>query len=242
MQADKTVTYPITVSMASLQPFTELAEMPRCRYEVVDPFSKEPLSVVSVGSKLLHRWVCDSSAPDLWCMTVHSCFIEDGSGTEFMILTDEGCAIDRFLLDNLEYGPRALEAQKEAHAIKFADKVVVNFQCSIRLDIKDGECPIPKCPDLKGQKRKLRRRSPEERNITAEVGIFDLDVRAGVSVLDQEFDLGGDVTAQLNVPEVQTPKNCIPVDNLILPGALGASLIVSLLTIVIYLFSRKDLK
>lgn len=33
-------------------------------------------------------------------------------------------------------------AQKEAHAIKFADKVVVNFQCSIRLDIKDAECPV----------------------------------------------------------------------------------------------------
>ncbi|KAE9550676.1 hypothetical protein FO519_006119 [Halicephalobus sp. NKZ332] len=242
MQADKTVTYPITVSMASLQPFTELAEMPRCRYEVVDPFSKEPLSVVSVGSKLLHRWVCDSSAPDLWCMTVHSCFIEDGSGTEFTILTDEGCAIDRFLLDNLEYGPGALEAQKEAHAIKFADKVVVNFQCSIRLDIKDGECQIPKCPDLKGQKRKLKRRSLEDRNRSVEVGFFDLDVRAGVSVLDQEFDLGVGDLPKPNVPQVQNALSCIPLSSLILPGAISASLIVSLLTVVIYLFSRKDLK
>lgn len=46
------------------------------------------------------------------------------------------------MLDNLEYGPRELEAQKEAHAFKFADKVVVNFQCSVRLDIRDGECPV----------------------------------------------------------------------------------------------------
>lgn len=52
------------------------------------------------------------------------------------------CAIDRYLLDNLEYGPGLLQAQKEAHAFKFADRVVVNFQCSIRLDIKDGECPV----------------------------------------------------------------------------------------------------
>ncbi|VDN44862.1 unnamed protein product [Gongylonema pulchrum] len=75
-------------------------------------------------------------------MTVHSCFVEDGSGTQFVILNEEGCAIDRYLLDNLEYGPGELEAQKEAHAFKFADKVVVNFQCSIRLDIRDGECPV----------------------------------------------------------------------------------------------------
>ncbi|CAK5059094.1 unnamed protein product [Meloidogyne enterolobii] len=85
---------------------------------------------------------CESTATDLWCMVVHSCFVEDGSGTEFQILTDEGCAIDRYLLDNLEYGPGPLQAQKEAHAFKFADRVVVNFQCSIRLDIRDGECPV----------------------------------------------------------------------------------------------------
>lgn len=46
------------------------------------------------------------------------------------------------MLDNLEYGPGDLQAQKEAHAFKFADRVVVNFQCSIRLDIRDGECPV----------------------------------------------------------------------------------------------------
>ncbi|VDM37223.1 unnamed protein product [Toxocara canis] len=142
MEADKTVTYPLTVSMRSLEPFTELAEMPRCRYEVVDPLTMEPLSVVSVGNKLLHKWTCDSTAPSLWCMTVHSCFVEDGSGTQFVILDDNGCAIDRYLLDNLEYGPGELQAQKEAHAFKFADRVVVNFQCSIRLDIRDGECPV----------------------------------------------------------------------------------------------------
>lgn len=65
MEADKTVTYPLTVSMRSLEPFTELAEMPRCQYEVVDPLTMEPLSVVSVGNKLLHKWTCDSTAPSL---------------------------------------------------------------------------------------------------------------------------------------------------------------------------------
>jgi hypothetical protein len=64
--------------------------MPRCHYQVVDPSNMQPVSVVAVGSKLLHKWACDSTAPDLWCMTVHSCFIEDGAGTEVVILNDDG--------------------------------------------------------------------------------------------------------------------------------------------------------
>lgn len=64
MQSEKTVTYPISVSPNSLQPLTELAEMPRCRYEVVDPSNMQPVSVVAIGSKLLHKWVCDSTAPE----------------------------------------------------------------------------------------------------------------------------------------------------------------------------------
>lgn len=227
MQADKTVTYPITVAtqvrsahtvneqsilllFQAIAGFTEIAEMPRCRYEVIDPETRDTVDVVTVGSKLLHRWTCESSAPgkrenidqrwrhqsiilfnlwitcstkfnelcftaaivlripflrsidsilliffgdlsltDLWCMTVHSCHVEDGSGTTFSILDDKGwetqagrqtrrytrtnryndidfsCSIDRYLLDNLEYGPGPLQAQKEAHAFKFADKVRV---------------------------------------------------------------------------------------------------------------------
>jgi len=34
MEVDKTVTFPLIVSMKDLAPLTFLAEMPRCRYEV----------------------------------------------------------------------------------------------------------------------------------------------------------------------------------------------------------------
>ncbi|VDL83858.1 unnamed protein product [Nippostrongylus brasiliensis] len=159
MQGDKTVTYPITVATQELAGLTQLAEMPRCRYEVIDPETKDTVDVVTVGSKLLHRWTCESTAPELWCMTVHSCQVEDGSGTTFSILDERGCSIDRYLLDNLEYGPGPLQAQKEAHAFKFADKVVVNFQCSVRIDIRDGECAIPTCEDPIRFEKRLRPRA-----------------------------------------------------------------------------------
>lgn len=74
-------------------------------------------------------------------MTVHSCYVEDGAGTRVEVLNEAGCAIDKFILNNLDY-QSALMAGKEAHAFKFADKLIINFQCSIRLDIKDGECKV----------------------------------------------------------------------------------------------------
>ncbi|CAJ0944343.1 unnamed protein product, partial [Mesorhabditis belari] len=241
MQAEKTVTYPITVSGASLSPFTEIAEMPRCRYEVIDPKSKEPLDVVTVGSKLLHSWTCDSSAPDLWCMQVHSCFVEDGSGTQFMILDDIGCSIDRYLLDNLEYGPGKLHAQKEAHAFKFADKVIVNFQCSVRLLIKDGECPIPECLDL-GKPIKRSRFSKIKRNIIEHqhreaIGTRseqEIDVRANkLDVLDPEIDLD---PSRLHGDS--RDSMCIRAKELLGIAILGGTLFITLLTIIGFLFFR----
>lgn len=163
MEANKTATYPLIVNTVSLEPLTDVAEMPRCTYQVLEggPDGKEA-TVVTVGNPVYHKWNCVSSAPgeftkslqqisflltiffvsaDLWCMTVHSCFVEDGSGTKVEILNDEGCAVDKYILNNLDY-QSPLTAGKEAHAFKFADKVFVNFQCSMRLDIKNGECKV----------------------------------------------------------------------------------------------------
>ncbi|KAK0429218.1 hypothetical protein QR680_011257 [Steinernema hermaphroditum] len=235
MQADKTVTYPLTVSMRSLEPFTELAEMPRCRYEVVDPTTMEPLSVVSVGNKLLHKWICDSTAPSLWCMTVHSCFVEDGSGTEFVILNDDGCAIDRYLLDNLEYGPGDLMAQKEAHAFKFADRVVVNFQCSIRLDIRDGECPVPTCPDLSKQPRKkVVRRSPVTQLIASD-SLADVDVRAPtLDVLDPQIGMAPRNDLALRGSTAYA-GDCISRELFILFAGFTATVIFTMFGMIVYL-------
>ncbi|PAV76735.1 hypothetical protein WR25_21057 [Diploscapter pachys] len=78
----------------------------------------------------------------MWCMRVHTCRVDDGSGTEFVVLDERGCSVDQFLLDNLDYAPSGLFAQKESHAFKFSDRLVVNFECSIRIDLKEnGQCP-----------------------------------------------------------------------------------------------------
>jgi len=95
---------------------------------------------------------------------------------------------------------------------QFADRVVVNFQCSIRLDIRDGECPvsiqkyvqsihcqnliqIPKCPDLSQQKPRLTRRSlapAVEEGGENGGGFAEVDVRAPqIDIFDPEIGTGG---------------------------------------------------
>ncbi|KAL6732409.1 hypothetical protein Aduo_003171 [Ancylostoma duodenale] len=243
MQADKTVTYPITVATQEIAGLTEIAEMPRCRYEVIDPETRDTVDVVTVGSKLLHRWTCESSAPDLWCMTVHSCHVEDGSGTTFSILDDKGCSIDRYLLDNLEYGPGPLQAQKEAHAFKFADKVVVNFQCSVRLDIRDGECPIPTCEDPINFERRLR---PRSAGFIHEIplltnGSVEVDVRAQqLDVLDPQMDFGVDADDAHVAAVIRRlrGRDCILKEHLIVPAASTLSLIIALIGVIFILLRR----
>lgn len=118
-------------------------------------------------------------------MTVHSCYVEDGSGTRVEILTNDGCAVDKYILNNLEY-QSPLAAGQEAHAFKFADKIVISFQCSIRLDIKRGECKRPKCP-------KLRKRRSFDNGIVSDrdeadwgqAPVVDIDVRSrSIDVID----------------------------------------------------------
>ncbi|VDL83186.1 unnamed protein product [Nippostrongylus brasiliensis] len=265
MQGDKTVTYPITVATQELAGLTQLAEMPRCRYEVIDPETKDTVDVVTVGSKLLHRWTCESTAPELWCMTVHSCQVEDGSGTTFSILDERGCSIDRYLLDNLEYGPGPLQAQKEAHAFKFADKVVVNFQCSVRIDIRDGECAVSSTllnkngTNFRFQfEKRLRPRAAgyahEVRSSAMAIlraplfqipGIVnesvEVDVRAQqIDVLDPQIDFGLDAHEARVASVLRRLRNrdCIAKHHLILPAATVLSLIISLIGVIFVLLRR----
>jgi len=192
MQAMKSVTYPVSVSMISLQPVQEIAEMPRCRYEVfVGDADGPPATTVNVGDALYHKWTCESTSPELWCMTVYGCYVDDGRGTRITILDDQGCAVDRFILQNLEYQTN-LMAGREAHAFKFADDVAINFQCSIRLDIRENdECPRPACPELTRRRRELERQSapfPQD-SVFDFVPLAEVDVRSGgLNVLDSNLD------------------------------------------------------
>jgi hypothetical protein len=105
--------------------------MPVCRYEILDAAQNgKPVAFAIIGQGVFHKWTCDTDTTDTFCMTVHSCFVDDGKGDRLDLLTDTGCAIDKYLMNNLEY-PSDLMAVKEVHVFKYADRPVLQFQCQV---------------------------------------------------------------------------------------------------------------
>lgn len=111
----------------------------------------QPIQYATVGQPIYHKWTCDSETVDTFCSLVHSCFVDDGNGDTVQIINDEGCALDKYLLNNLEY-PTDLMAGQEAHVYKYADRSQLSYQCQITITIKEpnAECERPTCPEPEG--------------------------------------------------------------------------------------------
>uniref|UniRef100_A0A7E4VGH6 ZP domain-containing protein n=1 Tax=Panagrellus redivivus TaxID=6233 RepID=A0A7E4VGH6_PANRE len=149
MEADKTVSQGIEVSDLTTAFVTQLVPMPICRYDVLDGGpSGSPVSFATVGQQVYHKFTCDSETIDTFCMVVHSCFVDDGNGDTFEMLDTRGCAIDRHVLNNLEY-PTDLMAGQEAHVFKYADRSALFFQCQVSISVKEpgSVCSRPSCAD-----------------------------------------------------------------------------------------------
>ncbi|KJH52604.1 zona pellucida-like domain protein [Dictyocaulus viviparus] len=152
MESDKTVSTQIEVSDLTTAFQTQVVPMPICKYEILDGGpSGQPIQFATIGQQVYHKWTCDSETTDTFCAVVHTCTVDDGNGDTVQILNEDGCALDKFLLNNLEY-PSDLMAGQEAHVYKYADRSQLFYQCQISISIKDpgSECPRPQCAEPTG--------------------------------------------------------------------------------------------
>lgn len=199
MEADKTVSQDLEVSMLTTAFQTQVVPMPVCRYEILDGPSGQAVRYALVGEAVYHKWTCDTETTNTFCMTVHSCYVDDGAGDRADLLDQSGCAQDRYLLRNLEY-LTDLMAGQETHVFKYADRPTLFFQCQITITIKepDAECPVPTCSEPDRGKRDISYN-----------GKFPMP-----HLMDQT---GGtlDVLTQLQTVDLESNSN-----NLALPGVL----------------------
>ncbi|EYB85487.1 hypothetical protein Y032_0297g1735 [Ancylostoma ceylanicum] len=122
MEASKDVGSQIDVSEMTTASVTHMVQMPVCRYDILEGGPNGiPVEFGKIGQQVYHRWSCASETVNTFCMLVHSCSVDDGKGDRVAILDSDGCAMDRYLLNNLEYPEDLLAGQ---------------------------ECVRPTCPDL----------------------------------------------------------------------------------------------
>ncbi|KJH43412.1 zona pellucida-like domain protein [Dictyocaulus viviparus] len=135
MEANEAVTSQLNVVELTTVNITEIVQMPVCKYEILEggPHGKQ-LRYGKIGQQIYHQWSCSTENISIFCMLVHSCSVDDGRGDRVNILDSKGCAIDRHVLNNIEY-PDNLLAGQETHVYKYADRDSLFYHCQISLQI-----------------------------------------------------------------------------------------------------------
>uniref|UniRef100_A0AC35U442 ZP domain-containing protein n=1 Tax=Rhabditophanes sp. KR3021 TaxID=114890 RepID=A0AC35U442_9BILA len=152
MEADKSVNADLEVNdLTTIVQQHDLA-MPVCKYQILENNSSgHQVSLTTIGSTVYHKWHCNTETINTFCMIVHSCTVDDGNNENIQILDENGCALDKVLLPNLDY-QSDLSAGQETHVYKYADRTQMFYQCQISITIKDTgkQCPRPKCVEPNG--------------------------------------------------------------------------------------------
>ncbi|CAD5223458.1 unnamed protein product [Bursaphelenchus okinawaensis] len=138
MEARKTVNQNLEVSAITTKAIDRQASLPVCKYEILtDGPNGGQVHYAKIGDQVYHKWSCHTDVADVYCMKVHSCTVNDGQGGDPVTVLDEnGCEIDGYVLQNLDY-QSDLVAGQSAYVFKFADKPTLHFNCQIELALKD---------------------------------------------------------------------------------------------------------
>uniref|UniRef100_A0A915CLW9 ZP domain-containing protein n=1 Tax=Ditylenchus dipsaci TaxID=166011 RepID=A0A915CLW9_9BILA len=127
------------------------SKMPVCKYEILENNVDGPLASLSFSPLLIkqtrqfyHKWSCELGPTEkeeasALCFRVHSCLAQSLSTKQLVILDKEGCSLDKFLLNNLQYtveesnGKKKLVAGQLSQVNKYTDHRSLYLQCQIKL-------------------------------------------------------------------------------------------------------------
>lgn len=256
MEADKTVSTDIEVSMITTGFQTQFVPMPICRYEILDAPDGQQVQFALIGQAVFHKWTCDTETVDTFCMFVYSCFVVDPAGNDRLDLIDEqGCATDKYLMGNIEY-PSDLMGVKEVHVFKYADRPALFFQCQISITVKEPneQCIRPQCAEPEGagdgqrflsQRNTRRGRGKRQAVPAAVVDVISkmetLDVDDRQPILPEDLAHRAPAPRHLYAPVTITREEgiCMSPTSFSITLALGLALIAACVTVAVMLNKRK---
>jgi hypothetical protein len=61
---------------------TSRVPMPTCKYQILDGTEGAGADIrfAFVGQMVYHKWTCETSTTDTFCMTIYNCYVDDGKG------------------------------------------------------------------------------------------------------------------------------------------------------------------
>lgn len=185
-ELDSTVTTQLDVSVLQTEVITQQIPLPTCKYQVLsDGPQGEPVKYATVGQQVYHQWSCSPDSrtvpeTNVYCATVHSCTVKEESGKEVQLLDENGCAVDKYLLDNLVY-TSDLTGGQISQVFKFADQPTVFFHCQIKLTLKEGECKRTSddCPStIRGKRTAVSKDNIDDSDVdvfSQSMTVFEID-------------------------------------------------------------------
>ncbi|CAJ0945732.1 unnamed protein product, partial [Mesorhabditis belari] len=133
-----------------LDPQFDFEETPTCSYTIRKDSKDGPEAhYASVGERVFHVWSCESATAGI---LIQNCYVEDGQGNRILIIDQNGCGVDHYVMATPNYSPDLTSAFQETHVFKFAQKTITRFTCQIRICYKGKDCselsPPRACPSL----------------------------------------------------------------------------------------------
>ncbi|VDM45215.1 unnamed protein product [Toxocara canis] len=180
----KHLTSAVDMSPIGTTELINTAKMPTCTYTIHAESPQGPaVAYGQVGDRIYHVWECDD---DTHGFLVHSCFVNDGRGTQFDLMDVDGCPIDPIIQPEVTYDDDLKRAVAETWGYKFSDTSVLNYQCVVELCKKDvGECEGLSPPSCGRTKREVKNAISKRTRRRMEVPAENvMDLIASVNMLD----------------------------------------------------------
>ncbi|EPB69035.1 zona pellucida-like domain protein [Ancylostoma ceylanicum] len=149
-----------------LAPTFDVDKIPKCTYTIRKGSESGPeVRYATVGESVYHVWNCPGENTGI---LVQNCYVEDGQGNRILVIDQNGCGVDQYVMPTPEYSADLTTAFQETHVFKFAQKTITRFICQIRICLQSDECkklsPPSTCPTLEErlQQAKVERDTKQE--------------------------------------------------------------------------------
>ncbi|KRY79641.1 Cuticlin-1, partial [Trichinella pseudospiralis] len=172
----------------------EVKEKPDCMYTIRrDTVNGPLLRWARLGSRIVHRWECESSEVEgksAYAMRVHSCYLKGSENKKVLMIDADGCPTKDSFLKNISYDKDRMLVSAESSVVSLPDTESVQYECQVSVCIRgESDCEEhiviliilsnlslkmetfqpPKCSSVNRLARSLRQELPTKKETTLDI-------------------------------------------------------------------------